>query len=140
MAVDFLERMGARIRDRRLQLRLSRADLARLMPGKVSENQIYRWEMGKHQIRPDTLEALAEALDCTVADLMVVNGDAEPTPDPFGGPGAAEDPLVRLEDQIRLLRAELALSRAEMAAHAAEVLQRIDASRQPRALPQRQQP
>lgn len=83
VAAEFLVRMGDRIRTQREKLGLSRPDVARLMPGKVSENQIYRWEIGKHQPNPDTLEALARVLECDVAYFMAPALVEVDTPDPF---------------------------------------------------------
>lgn len=81
VAAEFVERLGARMREQRETLGLSMAEVARRMPGKVSENQVYRWELGKHQPKPDTLEALAKVLGTTVATLMAPTPDKTVTPD-----------------------------------------------------------
>lgn len=110
VAAEFVEQMGARIRARREDLGLSRPDLARRMPGKVSENQIYRWEAGKHQPKADTLEALAAALETQPSAFMAPVSIKDETPDPFGDPAAddlaasVEERLDRIEEQLgRLL-------------------------------------
>lgn len=125
MAAGFLERMGERIRQRRDALGLSRADLARLMPGKVNENQIYRWEKGLHQPNPDTLEALARVLQCDVAYLMAPEPEKTETPDLSDGNGL-EHRIARLSELVSGLDEQLRLLRAETAARDAEVLKRLD--------------
>lgn len=74
VAAEYVERMGQRIRQRREELGLSRPDVARAMPGKTSENQIYRWEKGLHRASDDALEALAEILKVDVAYFYADNG------------------------------------------------------------------
>jgi transcriptional regulator with XRE-family HTH domain len=98
MAAEFLERMGVRIRERREEMGLSRADVAREMPGKVSENQVYRWEKGLHQPKSDTLEALAGVLERDVSYFMATPPDKTDTPDPF----PASDGAVLAEINRRL--------------------------------------
>lgn len=123
MAADFLEALGRRIERRREELHLSRAEIARRMPGKVNENQVYRWERGKHLPKPDTLEALADVLGVSVAELMAPEPDKTSTPDPFAatGPttGRLEERLAAIEEQLRLLR-------SHNEARHAEVISRID--------------
>lgn len=113
VAAEFLERMGAQIRARRDELRLSRAEVARRMPGKVNENQVYRWEKGLHQPNPDTLQALAKVLDTDVAVFMSAPADKGSTPEPFAREQSDDDVAARLveiearlgaiEDQLSLL-------------------------------------
>lgn len=71
MAAEHVERIGARIRQRREELGLSRGEVARQMPGKTNENAIYRWEKGLHQANPDALEALAGVLDVNTSYFYV---------------------------------------------------------------------
>lgn len=99
MAAEFLEQMGAQMRGRREALGLSRSEVARRMPGKVSENQVYRWEKGLHQPNPDTLQALADVLECSVATLMSSPPVKERTPEPF----SALSQLDRIEHKLDLL-------------------------------------
>ena len=105
MAAEYLERMGARIRDRREELGLSRSEVARQMPGKTTENQIYRWEKGLHRPNDDALEALASVLGVTIAHFLAdapvaaaqANGDRD---DGLG-------PLVRyLAEQVERFTAQ----------------------------------
>lgn len=137
VAAEFLQRMGERIRERRKALGLSRADVARKMPGKVSENQVYRWELGQHQPKPDTLEALAKVLECDVVYFMAPELDKRRPPDLHALSGESsqldhiEQTLNHLEEQIRLLR-------VETAARDVEVLKRLDEGLPP--TPQTQQP
>jgi transcriptional regulator with XRE-family HTH domain len=104
MAAEHVERIGQRIRERREELGLSRDDLARKMPGKTNGNAIYRWERGRHEARPDALEALADALDVPVAYFFVDEPDRAVTPDPFSGNGRSEpsdtDRLDRMEHKL----------------------------------------
>jgi transcriptional regulator with XRE-family HTH domain len=106
VAAEFLERMGARMRERREELDLSMAEVARRMPGKVSENQVYRWELGKHQPKPDTLEALAKVLKTDVAALMAPAPDKSVTPELFG---TEDERLDRIQDQLGTIGQKLAV-------------------------------
>lgn len=94
VAADFVERMGARIRERRESMGLKRPDLARLMSGKVNENAIYRWETGKHQPMADTLEELARVLECDVAYFMAPEPEESETPDPFADEPQGAEPQL----------------------------------------------
>jgi transcriptional regulator with XRE-family HTH domain len=107
VAAEFLERMGDRIRERRENLGYSRSDVARLMPGKTSENQVYRWEKGLHQPNPDTLQALAEALDCAVSDLMSPTPDKSATPDLFAVSDDEDGQLQRIEERLDEVNAKI---------------------------------
>jgi transcriptional regulator with XRE-family HTH domain len=109
VAAEFVERLGARMRKRREELDLSMAEVARRMPGKVSENQVYRWELGKHQPKPDTLEALAKVLKTDVAALMAPAPDKSVTPEPFGDASRTEgERLDSIQDQLGTIGQELA--------------------------------
>ena len=109
VAAEFLERMGAQIRARREELQLSRADVAREMPGKVNENQVYRWEKGRHQPNPDTLEALAKVLKCDVATFMSPPPTQTETPDLFPDetPADPESQIAALTSEVALLREQV---------------------------------
>lgn len=128
VAAEFLEQMGARIRERREFLRLSRAEVARRMPGKVNENQVYRWEKGRHQPNPDTLQALASVLECDVAQFMVASPDKDATPDPFtnGDDLELNDRLTLITEAVAGLDEQIRLLRTELAARDAEVMKRLD--------------
>lgn len=67
---EHVERMGRRIKERRLELGLKQIELARQISDSVDSSQISRWERGKHDPSSDHKEALAAALDTTVGDLM----------------------------------------------------------------------
>lgn len=81
MASAYLERMGERIRNRREELHLSRAEVARRLPGKTNENAVYRWENGKHRPNDDTLQALANVLDTSMTYFLADEAVDEATPD-----------------------------------------------------------
>lgn len=110
MAAAYLERMGERIRARREELGLSRADVARLMPGKTNENAVYRWEKGLHRPNDDTLEALAEVLKTTVGQLLADEPDKSLTPDLFRDPNGTNS----VETAVRKLSDELAQARKDV--------------------------
>lgn len=103
VAADFLERMGARMRERRELLGLSRAEVARRMPGKVNENQVYRWEKGLHQPNPDTLQALALVLDCDVALFMSPAPEKTTTPELVATPAGNAERLDQIEATLELI-------------------------------------
>lgn len=117
MAAEYLERMGARIRERRLELGLSRSDVARDMPGKTNENAIYRWEKGLHRPQDDALEALATVLKVAGPEYFLVEeaADTGAAPDLLGAlvPKDARDRLElaavlqRLEERVEELHAKV---------------------------------
>ena len=118
------QRVGDRIAQEREKRNWSRPELARQMPGLSTGNDVYRWESGKHLPRSDTLEALADLFEISVADLHAgpvnENGQLEIS-DPFATEPTAAD------DEIRELRAELRQTRAELLA-AIETVRRGQAS------------
>lgn len=99
MAAEYLSRMGERIRARREELGLSRADVAREMPGKTNENAIYRWELGKHRPHDDALEALAQVLKVSTTYFMADAPDKSSTPDPFESTAGGAQ-LDRIEEAV----------------------------------------
>lgn len=105
MAAEYVERIGKRIRERRDELGLSRAEVARLMPGKTNENAIYRWEKGRHRANDDALEALAEVLEVDVSYFLEPNGETDETPDLMGAVSAdsngdLETRVARVETKL----------------------------------------
>lgn len=92
VAAEYLERLGERIRERREELRLTREEVARAMPGKTSGNQVYRWEKGLHQPGPENLQALAGVLRVEVSYFLVA-APAAGTPDLMGA--LADDEMIR---------------------------------------------
>jgi transcriptional regulator with XRE-family HTH domain len=118
MAHEHAERVGARIRERRDALGLSRDEVARRMPGKTSGNQIYRWEKGEHEPRSDTMDALAKALELDGTAYFYVGGKDKPTetPDIMGRlNGASADTLKELLDGQAELRTMLAAVAGQLA-------------------------
>lgn len=91
MAAEYLERMGARMRERRESLDLSRDEVAKRMPGKTNGNAIYRWERGEHRPHPDTMEALAEVLEVEVSYFLA--------PEPQPGTGDLME-VIREDDAV----------------------------------------
>lgn len=69
MSTDHLERLGAFIRERREELGISRRELAR----RANVADVSRLEQGLVvNPRRDTLQALAEALNLTLSELVAV--------------------------------------------------------------------
>lgn len=100
MAAAYLERLGQRIRLRREELHLSRPEVARAMPGKTTENQIYRWEKGLHRPQDDALEALATVLQVDVGYFIVpaVEQHLLEAPTPFGE--GLDERVARMESRL----------------------------------------
>lgn len=72
--------LGYRVKRLRLRAELSKAALARRVG--VSDVTISYWESGTiKQIGHERLQALAEALECSLADLL---GDTSPSSQPYG--------------------------------------------------------
>jgi transcriptional regulator with XRE-family HTH domain len=134
VATEFLVRMGARIEEHRKLRGLSRADLARALPGKVNENQVYRWERGKHQPNPDTLQAIANVLEVDVAVLMAPEPEKAATPDLSSQPSNADIMayLNRLEGLIRQLGLDMAARDLEAIERHEEALRPTPARRRQR--------
>lgn len=144
VAAEFLERMGTRLRERRDELGLSRAEVARRMPGKVNENQVYRWENGKHQPNPDTLEALAKILERDVSYFLTPANDetendaSEQPPDLMAelSPRRLNERLAGIEERLDRLQAVLeALAGAQVVDAALRALARAQSpgsSKRPR--------
>lgn len=130
MASEQAAQIGARLRERREELGLTRRQLSRRMEGLATENDLYRWESGLHKPQDDTLAAIATALDRDYAWAVGIspNGGPPQLSEVLGGeePGAAQiaDRLSQLEEQVRLLR-------VETAARDAEVLRRLDGALPP---------
>lgn len=81
--------IGARIRELRLQRRLSQEALARLL--NMSSQTLSRWERGKVAPYPENLDALAEILEVDVAEIV--------------GPPTAATP--HLSDRLTAMEAQL---------------------------------
>ncbi|MDE2103204.1 MAG: helix-turn-helix transcriptional regulator [Patescibacteria group bacterium] len=128
VAAEFLERMGDRLRERREEMGLSRGEVARRMSGKVNENQIYRWENGKHQPNPDTLEELARVLEREVSYFMT------PALRPSAELGGTPEPSLQ-EMAQQLGNIEALVSQLLERLVAADVIAAVDADTQPK--PQR---
>lgn len=143
MASERAAHIGTRLRARREELDLTRRELAREMDGLATENDIYRWESGKHRPQDDTLAALARALGKNYGWAVGEEPDSA-TPD-LTAVLADESQLDRIEKQLTELAAavdvltgRLQESRAETVVRAAEVLKRIDALEHSMTSPQRQ--
>lgn len=121
VAAEYLERMGARMRSRREELRMTRGDVARAMPGRTNENAIYRWEKGQHRPEDDALEALARVLQVSGAGWFFAEDTKKAdTPSPFPEP-AVEGELAEILEAIRAQLTEQTRVLDEIKAHAANV-------------------
>jgi transcriptional regulator with XRE-family HTH domain len=74
---DMRKRVGERIRVARVAKGLSQSALARELPGGSEGRDVSRWERGQNMPSWPNLQAIAGALDLTVADLLA-DGDDEP--------------------------------------------------------------
>jgi transcriptional regulator with XRE-family HTH domain len=129
MAAEFVQRMGARIAQRRNELGLSQVDVARALPGKVDGSQVSRWERGLHKPGDDTLERLGVILEVPVSYFMTPEPDHASTPDPFpaNGSSTTDERLDRIEAALTTM-----LERVDhIAAHAqeqrSELMDRLEA-------------
>lgn len=126
MAAAYLERMGTRIRARREELGLSRGELARSMPGKVNENQIYRWEKGLHRPQDGALEALAVALKVPDASYFLAPSPEDGAGDLLGTMGGTgrEQLEVVLTKRVERME-ELIAHQNENLARQSEILEEL---------------
>lgn len=62
-----MKKKRLQLRDRRLELGLSQAQVAVKM--NMDQGGVARWEAGKHYPTPNTLRRLAQVLECEVEDL-----------------------------------------------------------------------
>jgi transcriptional regulator with XRE-family HTH domain len=121
MSVEFLQQMGARIRQRRRMLHLSQEEVARRMPGVINGQRISLWERGLHRPQDENLEALAEVLEVSVGWLQ------------WGREPAVEEEPVwvsRLEDRLAQAASERdtrATTIEELLRRQSEILERIEA-------------
>lgn len=70
VAREYVENLGKRIRERRVELGLSQDELARKVGLKATGNYVSRWERGVVEPEGDYLELVAKALETSVGDLM----------------------------------------------------------------------
>jgi transcriptional regulator with XRE-family HTH domain len=125
MAAEHVERIGARIRARREEMRLSRRALVQRMEGVVTENDLYRWERGQHRPQDSTLEALAKALEVDVA-YFLIEEPAAPAPDLMRELGA-QDRLGRVEALLEAIAIKLDLDPEAIAPRGRPDLAALDA-------------
>lgn len=109
MVTEFSLRFGRRMEERRNELGLTRAQFARELPGHIGENQVYRWERGKHLPHPETQAIIARALKTTLADLLADDEEAQADAEPQADGGVLE--LLRAM-QARQIEMERKLDRA----------------------------
>ena len=67
---EYQERVGARIKTERRRHGWSQNELASRIPGKTDGATVGRWERGKVFPRPNTLDAIAQALEVDPAVLL----------------------------------------------------------------------
>lgn len=104
MVEHHLARVGRAIEIRRLELGLSRPQLARLIP--VADKTVERWEKGQSGGADSQLDRVAEVMDTTSADMLAA-ALAEEREEPGASPlevFSESDRLARLEAKVdRLL-------------------------------------
>lgn len=114
------EAIGARIRERREELKLSQRELAEKMDGRTESKDVSRWENGKVLPRSTTLSVIAEALGTSVVDLRAgpMADRKEPEPGDLdqlspngstgsqGAGGEIAKQLADLAKEVRQLRAQ----------------------------------
>lgn len=110
MAREYVQRIGARMRERREELGLSQREVADQMPGAVTGNDISRWERGEHKPGDERLEKLAEILQTSVAYFLTDKRESA-TPDLSNAPSQ----LDRIEAAQESLTVEVAAIRVELA-------------------------
>jgi transcriptional regulator with XRE-family HTH domain len=126
MAAEHVERIGKRIRQRRLELKRDKGDeytqdgVARQIGGKTTGTAVSRWERALHQPSGKNLEDLARVLEVDVAYFYAAPVDDEPerggeTPDLgaiFNGKeldlqaqlAAMQGQLARLQEAVDAIR------------------------------------
>lgn len=67
---DFRARVGARIRQRRLEAGLSQPQLARQLPGIVESGTVSRWERGRQHLSIRNVVALADIFDVAEEEIL----------------------------------------------------------------------
>jgi transcriptional regulator with XRE-family HTH domain len=99
---DPASRVGQSIEGRRLQLGMSKAELARR--AHLSESTVHKAISGSLQLGEDSLRKLDGALGWPTGTLEAVLDGADPPPDAVSDP----DRLARLEARLDRLAADLA--------------------------------
>jgi transcriptional regulator with XRE-family HTH domain len=126
MAGEMAERVGARIRERRLELGMKQRELADMLGSDAIDNQrISDWERGVNRPSDRYMEKLASALERDVSWFFREDADM-PTPD-LSRDGAVQDGLADRLDAIEQALAEAREERQEHAATIQRLLKRQDA-------------
>jgi transcriptional regulator with XRE-family HTH domain len=125
MAVEIAERIGARMRERREELGLTQAEVARRIEGKTTSDQVSRWERGKHQ--PNDLGPIARVLEVDVSYFYAPRPETDETPDLFGGSDEnRNDQLDSIESMLFDLCVHFGLRQHdEVDAHTVAALRRL---------------
>lgn len=115
------ERIGGRMRERRLELGLTQREVADRIPGSTEGKDISRWEGGHHRPVSDTLDAIATALETDVGDLyagpVATRKSKGPTPDLLSklDRQTAQSLSERLDEALEILHSlRAALAAAEI--------------------------
>lgn len=111
MAREHLEQLGQRIQERRKELGLTQAAVAREMPPAVDSTAVSRWERGEHKPSDEYMEKLASILKTTPAALLF-----EPPAKGDGTPDLSrQSQLDRIERNQQKILKEIAAIRLELA-------------------------
>jgi transcriptional regulator with XRE-family HTH domain len=101
MAGEMAERIGARIRGRRLQLGMKQRELADMLGSDAIDNQrISDWERGVNRPSDRYMEKLAAALQRDVSWFFRESQEDAETPTPFAGSDTAHS----LDETLREIR------------------------------------
>lgn len=105
MAAEYLQRMGARMAQRRRELGLTQEEVARQLPGTIAGGQVSKWERGLHRPKDDVLEAVARVLDVDVSYFL-----AAPAEKRNGTPDLLASGIDPLGAQLLRVEAKLDLA------------------------------
>ena len=116
VAAEHVERIGQRMEARRLELGLTRRDIAGRVGGKTNENSVYRWERGKHEPEAETLQLLVTALEVDDVSYFMSPEPELGTPDLMAAlpSGREVDQLTRIERKLDRLLKHFAVAELEV--------------------------
>lgn len=119
MALEYVARMGARIRERREELGMTQRELADAIPGKADSNQVSKWERGEHKPGDNNLEHIAKALEVDPSFFMAAKPAAGVAPLLQNLSGSQLDRIEAKLDELLARTATPSETPEEIAAEAA---------------------
>lgn len=139
MAGENAAQIGARIREAREAKGWTRRQLAREMDGVASDNDLYRWETGRHRPHDETLATIAKALHLPLSYFLDFEHKDE-TPDVLGALNGDTPAVEQLVAAVSALDERLRLFQVETAARDLEVLRLLEEALPPKRRSQGQPP